>query len=314
MDTKFEKHLLDIRRNNSPEYSEDLLQYMEKVYVSFGIHMSPYFLAGCSLSEENIKIKINESIRKQHRLQFHNVGHNAWLRYFSIDNHYPWLQLEQYLIQHMYAIQKSESNIGNKRLAIGLGWLSKDETDAETIQKASRKVTDALNIIKNVRKTFVIIQKYKYGQKGSWHLIKANWLEIMNLYQSYNLKSGQSIRFRKSIKYRIISLVSRFSKKFSNALAELMRKQRRYLEGLHSFNLEEFQDLKNSLVYVFKDYWDIDIPDSKKGSLIPNYFTEDNTLILEIRDRIIYEELEYAYMTSTFKSKWGINLKLVANF
>jgi len=310
----FDKHLNEIKRINSPIYSPSLLNYMKNVYENHGLTMASFFVPGYQKREDEIYYIINERIRKQHKLQFHNVGHNPWLRYFSMDNHYPWLQLEQYLIQHMYSINKSESHISNKTIAIALGWISKKETDPEVIKKASRKVTDNLSIIKTVRKSFEIIQKYNYGKKGSYHLIKANWLVIMELYQSYNLEKGQSIRFRKSIKYRIISLINKFSKKFSNALAELMKKQKRYLKELLNFDLENFQDLKLYLFTVFDKYWDIKIPESKKGCIIPNYYEDDKTLIVEVRNQELFEELHHAYMTYDFKDKWGINLKLVANF
>jgi len=310
----FDKHLNRIIRSNSPEYSPSLLEYMKSVHERFNISMASFFSFGYISSEELIKAKINDLIRKQHRLQFHNVGHNPWLRYFSMDNHYPWLHLEQYLIQHMYSINKSESHISNKKIAIALGWISKKESDPEVIKKACRKVTDNLNILKTVRKSFNIEQKYNYGKKGSYHLITADWLVIMNLYQSYSLEKGQSIRFRKSIKYRIISLISKFTRKFSNALAELMKKQKRYLKELLNFNLEDFQDLKLYLFNVFDYYWDIIIPDSKKGLFIPNYHDDDKTIILEIKDRVLYDELDFAGVDLGFKDKWGINLKLVANF
>lgn len=310
----FEKHLQEIKRCNSPEYSPSLLEYMKSVHEKYKLSMATFFSPGYSCSEELLKAKINDLIRKQHRLQFHNVGHNPWLRYFSMDNHYPWLQLEQYLIQHMYGIQKSESHISNKKIAMGLGWISKNEKDAEVIKKASRKVTDNLNILKNIRRTFNIEQKYNYGKKGSYHLITADWLVIMNLYQSYELKPGQSIRFRKSIKYRIISLISKFTKKFSSALAELMKKQKRYLKQLLNFDFEDFQDLKLYLFNVFDYYWDIIIPDSKKGLFIPNYHDNDKTIILEVRDQELYEELNFAGVDLISKDKLGINLKLVANF
>ncbi len=313
MNDKFEKHLNEITRYNSPQYSSSLLEYMEHVYINFRISMAPFFSPNQD-DESIVRDKINDLIRKQHKMQFHNVGHNPWLRYFSIDNHYPWLQLEQYLIQHMYAIQKSYSHVSNKKIAMDLGWISKNEVDPDVINKARRKVTDNLNIIKNIRNSFTVEQRYNSGKKGSYHLIKANWLVIMKLYQSYELEKGQSIRFRKSIKYRIISLISKFSKKFSNSLAELMKKQKRYLKDLLNFDLEAFQDLKLYLLNVFDKYWDIVIPDSKKGCLVPNYFEDTKTIRLEVRDQEIYDEIDYAACEIGFKEQWGINLKLVANF
>ncbi len=98
------------------------------------------------------------------------------------------------------------ANISNPVLAQKLGWLTKHETDHEVIKKASRRVTEALRVLKENRNTFSTEQRYREGIGGSYHIISANWLVIISLYQSTDIHQPMSIRARKGIKYRIISI------------------------------------------------------------------------------------------------------------
>jgi hypothetical protein len=309
-----EKKSLDISR-----FSTEFVSYLEKCYNKFHINLAP-FISSPDRSEEQIFLQLNDELRRQHRIQFHNVGKDALKRYYAYQGHYAWLKLEHLLIQHIYAIsknrsKKSQTRISNKKIAIGLGWLNANENDPEVIKKALRKVTDNLNILKNERGTFKVEHKHNYNKKGSYHLITADWLRILELYTSYDPKTKGSIRFRKSIKYRIISLIKTSLKRaYSNLLRDLMDAQKnRYLKDLISFDLYGFKDVMLFLKYVFNKMR-IDIPESmfNTNNIVPNY--KHPELELTIKTKWIQTQLKkHSYLAREFKEKYDMNLTILAN-
>jgi hypothetical protein len=151
---------------------------------------------------------INQQLRGLYRIQLHNVGKDAYKRYFALDRYVPdWLKADHYLVSLFMYKQIDSSNISNPVLAQKLGWLDKNETDLKVIKKASRRVTEALKVLKGNRNTFTTEHRYREGMGGSYHVITANWLVIIPLYQSTDIHQPMSIRARKGIKYRIISFV-----------------------------------------------------------------------------------------------------------
>ncbi|MCF7924747.1 MAG: hypothetical protein K9L64_06575 [Candidatus Izimaplasma sp.] len=313
---KFQDYITDNNLNLS-RFTSSFKVYLETMYNKYHLSLALFISSG-TYTEEQIKYRLNEQLRKTYKIKYHNIGKNPNKRYYAHEDHYPWLKLEHFLIAHFYSIGKSVTNVSNKYIAISLGWLSPNEMDPEVITKALRKVTDNLAILKNDRKTISVEQKYVYGKKGSYHTITANWDLIIDLYTKYDDKSKGSIRFRKSIKYRIISFLKTNTNKFSNALAKLMQKQRnRYLKDIVKFNLKRFQDLKYLLFRILSSdkYKMLAISESdlNTNNIIPEYNHPE--LILTIKSERIYKELSWNnYLQDQFRANHQINLSIVAAF
>lgn len=280
--------------SETKQLSESLLSFLEVAYEKHGINVAPFFSVKNQNTEEQVFNKVNDLIRKQYKIKFHNVGKNPFQRYYKLFGGFEWLKLETFLIHHFYSINKSETYISNRKIAIGLGYIDEREIDKDTIQKACRKVTDSLAILKNDRKTIKVEQRFNANKRGSGHIIKADWIRIIDLYTRYDDLSGGSIRFRKSIRYRIISLLKN-TKRFGESLIKLMRKQKhKYLKGLIRFKeSEEFNDNKFAVFKVLKDFkWLVIRADEfNTDNIIPHY--DHPELILEVKNERIYHELTY---------------------
>ncbi len=298
------------------DLSPSLQSFLRDAYENHHIKVAPFFSVKNTDSEEQIYNKVNDLIRKQYRIKFHNVGKDPYQRYYKIYGGFEWLKLEIYLIQHFYSINKSESYISNRKIAIGLGYLDAREIDKELIDKACRKVTDSLAILKNDRRTITVEQRFNINKRGSYHVIKAHWDRIITLYTQYDDKASGSIRFRKSIRYRIISLMKDI-KKFGKALAELMRKQKnKYLNGLIQYkNSEEFNDHKFAVFEILKGFkWMVINSDEfTTDNIVPRYNHPE--LVLEVKSERIYHELTYKdYVSEELKRQFNINTTIKPMF
>ncbi|MBI9009629.1 MAG: hypothetical protein JEZ05_06315 [Tenericutes bacterium] len=290
--------------------SESFIKFVRTAFNKYHVSLAPILTS--SRSESEMTDLVNDSLRRSYKIQFHNVGKKASTKYYDYESHFCWLKLEHFLITHFYRIEKSVSNVSNKYIAIKLGWLSKNEKDPEVITKALRKVTDNLAILKNDRKTISVEQKFVHGRKGSYHLIKANWLVIIDLYTHYNPNMNGSIRLRKSIRYRIISLIKNTSNSFSSALANLMQSQKySYLKNLIKFDLNNFADTMFIIKRILAKHKEIIIPsDLSAKHMICNY--DHPNLVMTIKDKLLYDELCIAEenLSNEFKDKYGITLLL----
>lgn len=316
MDSNKFSQYLEQKSLSISHFSSSLQSFFETCYSKYHIGLAP-FITNDSLSEGEITYRLNEEIRRKFRIQWHNVGkkgnQKATQRYYAMEDHYPWLKLEQFLILYFYQIKDSKAHPSNRYIAIGLGWLNEKETDPGAIEKALRKVTDNLAILKNYRYTFSIEQKYSYGKKGSYHEIYANWDRIIVLYSSYDPKSEGTIRFRKSIRYRIVSLVHNI-KMYNERLNDLIRAQKnRYLKELIQYDSEDFRNTKFLLSYIF-DQLRIDIPEDMRN--IDHYIANYNHPDLTIRVKTPWVRLQLqqaSYLVPELNRKYGINLSILAD-
>jgi predicted DNA-binding protein (MmcQ/YjbR family) len=301
--------------NQTRRFSDTLLSFLKIAYEKHNIKVAPFFNIHNTKSENEIMLQVNDLIRKQYKVKFHNVGKDPFKRYFKLNGGFEWLKLEVYLVNHFYAIQKSESYISNKKMAIALGYMDHLESDKEIIKKACRKVSDNLTILKNDRKTITVEQRFNAGKKGSYHLIRANWIKIIDLYTKYDDNADGSIRFRKSIRYRIISLLKNI-RRFGQALAELMKKQKtKHLSGLIDYDGEEFQINKYAVFRFMRDFkWlAIRSEDFNTDKIVP--IIENRDLTLVVKDEYIYKELTYNNLVvREFKNKYRFNATIKPMF
>ena len=232
--------------------SPELTKHLKQAYL-LGVGLKSFFDGVYGQSDEVGIRYLNKQLRISHKIQFHGIGKNPYQRYYAYEDHYSWLKLEHFLISHFYSIKKDESFISNRSIAIKLGWLRETETNPKMLERAERKVLENLYKLKNDRKTISVEQRYNPGKLGSYHVIKANWFAIIPLYSEYKIKDGQSIRMRKSIRYRIISLIHTTATSFSEGLRKLFDLQRnKYLKGLVSLDYAEFKNAKD----IWKDFID----------------------------------------------------------
>ena len=296
----------------SPEssgFAPDLLTQLRK-YYDLGVGVQPV-LSG-EIPAHKVAGWLNLRLMNAYRIQLHGIGKDPFNKYYAHVDYYSWLKVEHYLIVHMYAIKKDASYIRNRTIAIGVGWLAKDEKDPDEIDRAERKVADALQIIKNDRMTFTVNQVYSHGKSGSAHVIRANWLEIIPLYSLYDPDQAFTIRMRKGVRYRIFSLVRETVRTFTEGLKKLLRMQRKkYLAGLITMDEIEFM--------AAKDIWRSLVQDAE---LEENYFTdleliipryENLTLILDVKSKSAYNQILRVLnlLKRTMKQVYNRNLAVV---
>lgn len=309
----FEEYVLNQSSGLTYNFTENTWNIFKTAY-DLHVPLAQFFSANYNGSELDIERNINSKLRKLYKIQFHNIGKNPFQRYFASEGHYPWLKLEHYLISHFYSIQKDETSISNKSIAVKLGWLSEKEINPETIAKAVRKVADNLAILKNDRKTITVEQRHIYGKNGSYHIIRANWLAIIPLYQVYDPNKAISIRMRKGIRYRILSLIYHTVKSFSQNLVNLMKLQKKkYLTKLVTMDLDKFADDRFIWRHILNQVcgahpeW---VEDLK--NLIPEYnFPE---MKLTIKHKSIYEWLSNPVYKKQMNEQYQIQLTIVPMF
>lgn len=314
MKQTFSDYVIELSKNSSQSFSEEVWNAFQTAY-DLHVGLASFFSPGYTGSDLEILNSLNNKARKLYKIQFHNIGKNPYQKYFTMHDHYPWLKLEHYLISHFYSIQKDESHISNRRIAINLGWLLETEKDSEIIDKACRKVTENLSILKNIRKTITVNQKHVFGKNGSFHIIKANWLVIIPLYQMYDPNKAFTIRARKGIKYRIISLLYNTVKSFTEGLRSLLKAQnKKYLAGLNTMDLDNFKESRFYLKYILDKILGV-YPDwiIKPDVMIPKYHHPH--FEVSIKDKDIYDFLKnHIYLHNELKQKYQINLSIVAQF
>lgn len=310
----FDEYVQNISEKSNYSFSDNTWNVLRTAY-DLHVPLAQFFGSSYNGTDFDIEKSINSKLRKLYKIQFHNIGKNPFQRYFASEDHYPWLKLEQYLISHFYSIQKDETSISNKSIAIKLGWLSDKEINPDTIAKAVRKVADNLFILKNDdRKTISVEQRHIHGKNGSYHVITANWINIIPLYQSYDPNKAMSIRMRKRIRYRIISLIYHTIKSFSQGLASLMKLQKKkYLNNLVTMDLDKFKDdrfywrhLLEKIVGAHPDWMD------QLDTIIPDYQHPD--LKLTIKNEVAYKFLTNPIYKKQMNEQYQIQLTIVPMF
>ncbi len=287
--------------------------------VEFLMNLRKYYAMGVGLQQvitgsiprHKAESWLNSQLRNTYKIQLHGIGKNPYQRFYDRNDRFSWLKVEHFLIVHMYSIKKDESYIRNKTIAAKIGWIRKNETDPETIAKAERKVGDALQIIKNDRKTFSIEQHHNPCESGSYHVIRANWLEIIPLYSLYDPDKAFSIRMRKGVRYRIFSLIKTTIKSFSEGLKRLMKLQRnKYLTGLITMDEIEFKTAKDIWRILIRDagleagyFDDLDL-------IMPEY--QDGKLILNVKTKNAYSHILRSLNLLKRTMKQAFNRELVA--
>lgn len=313
MKQTFAEYILSISKKSERTYSDQTMTLFQKAF-DLHVPLAPFYSSDFLCGESDIENQINSKLRKLYRIQFHNVGKSPFQRYYASEGHYPWLKLEHYLISHFYAIQKDITSISNKSIAIKLGWLSDQDMNPESIARAVRKVADNLSILKNDRKTISVEQRHVHGKNGSYHVIQANWLNIIPLYQSYDPNKAISIRMRKGIRYRILSLLYHTIKSFSEGLQSLMKLQKKkYLTNLVTMDLDKFKDdrfywrhLLERVIGAHPDWMD------SIETIIPDY--QHPSLKLTIKNDVAYRFLANPIYARLMQEQYQIKLTIVPQY
>ena len=202
-----------------------------------------------------------------------------------------------------------------------MGWLSRFEENKGTISKASRRVTEALSILKNIRGTIQVEHLHRSGNNGSYHRITPNWFVIIPLYRSYNPDKTMTIRERKGIRYRIISLLHKAAKSFSQGLRDLMKKQKdKYLSAITTMDLENFRESRFWFKFIMDHYdkqWHQITPFKNKSpeDLVPDYNHPNMTLY--VKDEELFDTIQKAskiILSEVLQKDFNIHLTIVPQF
>lgn len=308
---------------DSTSISNELLTYLEKAYNVYDIKPAP--LLSDKYLEEEIKDKVDRIILRNYEIKFHNIGDNPYKRFFKFGGHYEWLKTLHVLISHVYYYAKHYNNhelctfISNGKIAKTIGYITDEKKDYETIQKALRKVTDSLSILKSMN-LITVKHIHKPGKRGSKHLIRLNWLKIIDLFTNYDYNTSGSIRIRKTIRYRIISFVKNAKKKISNAFRKLLQKQELYyLRDVVTFNIKRFQENKYLIFKLLASnhykYLALNQSDFTTDKIVPIIDDDDNTLYLRVKNERIYNELNHnSMLVDDFKKRYNLNISVVSAF
>lgn len=290
--------------SNTRELSPSLFNYLKKAYEEADINVAPYFNINNTTSEEEIMYQVNVQIPSLFKFDYHNVGDNPWLRFWKDKKTKApgWLKLEHYLIRMAYNRAKKKGvkknpytdyiQPTNKVMAVALGYIDEDETDKDLLDKARRKITDHLNELKDERKTITVEQKHNPGKRGSYHIIRVNWIRIIELYQEYDENAEGSIRFRKSIRYRIVSFIKKTANRTVECIALISKQTSKHLKGL--IKLKDPESFRINKFAVFKL-----LKDMSHLALRSKYFTTDyivpkvegRHITLIVKDPYVFEEL-----------------------
>lgn len=299
--------------------SPSLFEFLKNAYEETDINVAPYFNINNDTSEANIMYEVNAQIPLRFKFTIHNVGKNPWKRFWrSKKTKTPsWLKTESYILRMAYyrakkSIVKSKPYLdfitpSNKTMAIARGFINENETDKDLIDKACRKIGDDLDTLKNKRKTITVEQKYNHNKRGSYHRIRVNWLRIIYLYQQYDENAEGSIRFRKSIRYRIVSFIKKAADKTKECKALISKQTSKYLKGL--IKLKDPESFRINKFAVFKF-----LKEMSHLALRSNHFTTDyiipqvegRHITLIVKDPYVYDELiARDSVKSVFKSKYN---------
>ncbi|MBI9010005.1 MAG: hypothetical protein JEZ05_08230 [Tenericutes bacterium] len=321
------KHITDSFERFSPEFKD----HIEDVYNNHSISLAPYLSS--NKTEEQIFMLINNEIKDNYIAKGHDVGVGISKKYYMKENVPLYMKVLHYYISQAYSsnnnkidkithlyIKKDRTSwyASNSTVAIAIGILAEDELDPAVIDKARRKITDQLEILKNYYKVIQVTQTYRPGLKGSGHKVTLDFNKLIQLFNHYDVNEEGSIRFRKTIRYRVISFIRTVGESVKGALKKLIEKQKNsYLLGLVSFNVEEFRNNKYVLFKYMKNLKWLGIPKDMylTKNIVPVFNKDQTELTLKIKNEILIPEFNNAskYLISDFKKKFNINLTVVAS-
>lgn len=306
--------------NLSDELKRDLSTYFDKYDIQPAQLLTPG-----KYSDEEIRDKIDRIILRNYTIRFHNIGDNPYQRFYTYGGHYEWLKTLHYIISQVYYYAKEFknhelcTNVGNRKIAIDLGYISDNETDKDAIEKAKRKVTDSLRILKDMN-LITVEHIHNPGKRGSRHTIRLNWLRVIELFTETDYNKTGTIRVRKTIRYRILSFIKGAKRKLSASLRKLLKKQEvSYLNNVVTFNLERFQEEKFLIFKVLASdtFKYMTLPKRLSTDLIIPSLNKNHTeLVLKVKDELTYNELKAAnkFLVHDFSTKYNINIALVPAF
>ena len=322
MDIDFREYLQNQNIDQS-SISSELLSYLEVAYNVYDIKPAPLLLPD-KYTEEEIKDKVDRIILRLYEIKFHNIGNNPYDRFYKYGGHYEWLKTLHVLISHVYYYAKEfknhelVDNSSNRKIAIKLGYISEHESNQDIIQKALRKVTDSLGVLKAMD-LITVKHIHKPGKRGSKHRIRINWIKVIDLFTNHDYNASGSIRIRKTIRYRIISFVKDAKKKASEALRRLMQKQEsQYLRDVVTFNLERFQEDKFLIFKIlasdrYLKCLALNKSDFNTDNIVPIIEGED--LYLRVKNERVYNELNNeSSIIDDFKAKYNLDVLVVPVF
>lgn len=296
---------------NLDPFTKEFIQYLKKCYIKFQIPLINFI--NKESSEEEIFLLLNKEIFSMYHFKIHQIGFSNFKEYFNFELSCCWLQLEIFLIEYMIKNKLQKSDISNRNIAISLGWLDNSVTKQDTINRACRKVTDNLRLLKDKRKTIKINHHHHLNKKGSHHIIIICWDIITQLYSDYSINNKVSIREKKGIKYRIISVVKKNNDNTNiNNYDTLLDKQKNiFLKGYINIDIQDINDCLNALELALKNK-ENDIP---KRYFDAAYFDiEYNYPILNIKSKITTLDRVLSnyklYLINYFFKNYQINLNI----
>lgn len=309
------------------DYSEPLVHDLETYYNKYNIKFAPLM----KYSEIDVRDKLDRIVLRDcvHKV-YNNIGPNPLGRFCKYGNHLEWLKLLTMYINQIYKFATEFNNhelctfIGNKKAAIIMGYISADEKDPESIQKALRKVTDSLSVLKLMR-LIEVEHIHKPGKKGSKHKIRINWIKVIELFQEKDYNRAGSIRIRKTIRYRIITFVKNTKqaiKNFQRKYRKFLDKQAaKYLKNVVTFNIEQFKQDRRLIFGILKTFKYLAIPHSMMNTdyIVPevhDYNVAGKDLTLKIKSDIVYKDFRGAmfYLIEDFQEKYNIKLSIQPAF
>jgi len=238
------KYFMEYRDNK--DTIDSVKPMLEKAYL-IDVDITPIFSS--VLSAQEIQDKIYKQLRGMYITRFHNIGKGALNRYYKQDKLIPdWMKVLHFLVAHMWKPGMNKTHVKNTTIAVSIGWLEENETDPTVIIKASRKVTEALRILKEDFDYFDIEQRYRHGISGSYHVISANWINIIHSFRLTMTDSEMSIRFKKTIRYRILSFIKDTSSKSKTKKTPLPQNISKLIDA------QKHKYLTNLMLYNFKDF------------------------------------------------------------
>lgn len=299
-------------------FDDEYLDTLRKAH-DLKVDISPFFSSSYQTWDQ-VMNSINTQLRHTYTTRIHNIGDDALNRYYKVDKLVPdWLKLLHYIIAHFKFKDIDSRIMSNNYLAEKLGWISSNEMDPEVIRKASRKVTEALNILKTEVNCFSVEHRHRASESGSYHIIKANWIEIISLFSSYNEKDDMSVRQRKGIKYRILSFILKTSKSIPDKLVHLMDRQRyKYLydQQLITYDLDSLRRSRSwwsTILFYYKQKF-------KQSAMLQHYGPKDivpeyqhPNMTLKIKSYSLFAEIKKILdeLANMMKQDFNINLNVV---
>jgi len=312
---------------NKLDYSESLVHDLKIYYDKYNIKFAPL----TKYSEVDIREKCDRIVLRDcvHKV-YNNIGPNPLGRFCKYKEHKEWLKLLIIYINQIYGFANNYKNhelctfMGNKKAATIIGYISKDEKNPDIIKKASRKITDSIDVL--IQEGYITREHiHKPGKRGSKHKIRINWIRVIELFQEKDYNRAGSIRLRKTIRYRIITFV----KNTKQAIKNFQRKYRKfldkqassYLKNVVTFNIDQFKQDRHLIFGILKTFKYLATPKSMLNTnyIVPevvDYNMAGKSLNLRVKSDIVYKDFRGAMfmLIQDFEEKYNIKLQIEPAF